>query len=426
MKTIEIPYEPRAWTEELHESDKRWKVIVAHRRSGKTIASLNHLQRDALTIPKSRWAYISPTYKQSKNIAWDALKEYARAIPGVKFNEAELRCDYPNGSRITLYGADNPDALRGIGLWGVIFDEYSQQPSNIFSEIIRPALADHNGYAIWIGTPKGKNDFWRLYDLAQREKGWLAIHLTVDDTKILSKAELEDARKVMDEDEYDQEFYCSFEASIKGAYYAEQLRKARDENRIGNIPHDPAMRVKTWWDLGMGDAMVILFFQHIGKEWRLIDSYSNVGAGFEHYAQVLSERAKDEGYIYDGHYAPHDINVRELGTGESRIEVARKLGINFQIVPKLGVDEGINAVRRRFKELWIDEKKNELLLDALALYHKQWDDARGMFKLKPLHDWTSDFADALRYWAVSVVEKEGSQVAQYKPKWKGHYGKKRR
>ena len=143
MQTIKIPYKPRAWALELHDSKKRWSVIVAHRRSGKTTACLNHLQRDALQTPNSRFAYISPTYKQSKNVAWDLIKHYAQNIPNTSFNEAELRVDYPNGSRITLYGADNPDSLRGVGIWGVVFDEYSQQPSNIFSEISRSALADH-------------------------------------------------------------------------------------------------------------------------------------------------------------------------------------------------------------------------------------------------------------------------------------------
>src|SRR6266487_2128562 len=143
MQQVIIPYKRREWTIPFHDSDKRWKVVVSHRRSGKTTAALNHLQRDALQVPNSRYAFISPTYKMSKNIAWDLIKFYSKVIPGIEYNEAELTVKYPNGSRLTLYGADNPDSLRGIGLWGVVFDEYSQQPSNIFTEIIRPALADH-------------------------------------------------------------------------------------------------------------------------------------------------------------------------------------------------------------------------------------------------------------------------------------------
>ena len=159
---VKIPYRPREWANQFHDTDKRWIILVCHRRAGKTTASLNHLQRDALTIPNSRFAYVAPTYKMAKNVAWDMAKTYARVIPGHEFNEAELTVKYPNGSKLTLYGADNPDSLRGLGLWGVIFDEYGMQPSNIFTEVIRPALADHKGYGIWIGTPKGKNDFWLL------------------------------------------------------------------------------------------------------------------------------------------------------------------------------------------------------------------------------------------------------------------------
>lgn len=411
-KRITIPYLPRDYFDVLHEGGKRWNVVVAHRRSGKTTATLNHLQRDALRVKGSRYAYISPTYKQSKNIAWDIIKEYARVVPDIEFNESELTVKYPNGSRITLYGADNPDSLRGIGLWGVVFDEYSQQPSNIFSEIIRPALADHSGYAIWIGTPKGKNEFYNLYELARKEEDWLALFLTADDTKVLSQDELIDAGKVMTEDEYQQEFFCSFEAAIKGAYYATQLHKARKEGRITNVPYDEMLPVHTWWDLGIGDATSILFFQNYGKEWRLIDYYEASGEGLLHYAKYL----KLKEYHYGTHFAPHDIAVKELGTGKSRLEIAESLGIPFEIAPKLSPEDGINATRMRFNELWIDEKKCDRFIHCISLYHKEWDDVRGEFKNKPYHDFTSHAADALRYWAVTKdVERE--EFSQHTPEW---------
>lgn len=413
---ITIPYTPRTWSKKLHNTDKRWNVVVAHRRCGKTVASLNHLQRDALLHNKSRYAYIAPTYKQSKNIAWDLIKEYARCIPNVTFNESELRIDYPNGSRITLYGADNPDSLRGLGLWGVVFDEYSQQPSNIFTEIIRPALADHEGYAIWIGTPKGKNEFYRLYEHSKKEENWLTLHLTVDDTKIINKEELYDAQKLMSEDEFQQEWYCSFEAAIKGAYYAKNLEETRKDKRICPVPYDKFAEVHTWWDLGVSDSTVIGFFQNVGKEWRIIDVYENSGEGLAHYHQVL----KEKNYNYGTHYAPHDIMVRELGSGKSRLEMARVLGINFEIAPNLPIDDGINAVRTRFNTLWFDETKCEKFLDDIAMYKKEWDDKRGMFRDKPLHDFTSHSADMLRYWAVTpdLVSKE---VKTYRPQWDNGY-----
>ncbi len=412
-KYIEIPYAPRDHFLPFHESKKRWSVIVAHRRSGKTTAALNHLQRDALSISNARFAFIAPTYKQAKNIAWDILKFYAQPIPNHEFNESELTAKYPNGSKITLYGADNPDSLRGIGLWGVVFDEYSQQPSNIFGEIIRPALSDHKGYGIWIGTPKGKNDFWQLYQKAEQDETWFRTLLTVDDTKVLAEDELADARKTMTEDEYLQEYMCSFEAAIKGAYYSQQLSKARAEKRIGIVPYDEILPVNTYWDLGIGDSTAIIFEQRYGKERRFIDYYENSGEGLGHYAKVL--QSKD--YYYGTHYAPHDIEVTELGTGKSRKEIAAELGIQFEVLPRLPVEDGINAARMKFNTLWIDEEKCARLLHCLSLYHKEWDDKRGEFKNKPFHDFTSHAADALRYWAQSPDDNTNERVTQFRPQW---------
>lgn len=401
---ITIPYTPREWQQQLHNSRKRWIVLVLHRRAGKTTAVLNHLQRDALLTPNSRYAFIAPTYKQAKNIAWDLLKFYARPIPGVTFNESELTATYPNGAKLTLYGADNPDSLRGIALWGVGFDEYSQQPSNIFTEIIRPALADHEGYAIWIGTPKGKNSFYELYEYGKTDNNWMSLLLTVEDTKILPQSELEDARKVMTEDEYNQEFMCSFDAAIQGAYYANQLDKARQEGRIKHVPHDPLLKVHTWWDLGVGDSTSIGFFQVYGNEWRMIDYYEASGEGLQHYINVLNQK----GYQYGEHYAPHDIRVRELGSGKSRLEIAQELGLDFSIAPNMAVDDGINAVRMRFNTLWIDQEKCKRFLEAISQYRKEWNDKMGEYKPHPLHDWTSHAADMLRYWAVTNFEPDTS------------------
>lgn len=414
-KVIEIPYAPRPWTKELHETDKRWSIIVAHRRSGKTTATVNHLQRDCLIRGDALFGYIAPTYKQAKAIAWDLLKKYSVVVPGVVYNETELTVKYPNNSKLRLFGADNPDTLRGLGFNGVVFDEYSQQPPNIFSEIIRPALADTGGYGIWIGTPKGHNDFWRLYNRAKKDADWFALFLTVDDTGVLSKEELADARKSMSEDEYNQEFYCSFEAAIKGAYYADQLSRARSEGRITNVPKDEGQPVYTFWDLGVSDSTAIIFMQKAGLEWHIIDYYETHGEGLAHYADVL----KEKGYIYAEHYGPHDLSVRELGSGKSRIEMAKQLGIDFRIVPNLPVDDGINAVRTRFNTLWIDEEGASKLVDALTVYRKEWDDKMGEFKRRPLHDWSSHAADALRYWAVSdVATRTGVKV--FKPHWSGY------
>lgn len=348
----------------------------------------------------------------AKNIAWDILKKSSLVVPGVEYNEAELTARYPNGSKITLYGSDNPDSLRGIGLWGVVFDEYSQQPSNIFSEIISPALSDHRGYAIWIGTPKGHNDFYRLYEKAKADPDWFSFVLSADSSGILPVEELAVQRKNMTQEEYDQEYLCSFEAAIKGAYYAKELSLARAEGRITSVPHDRKLPVYTWWDLGIGDATAIIFVQKTEFQWRIIDAYQASGEALHHYARVLQER----GYNYATHYAPHDIEVRELGSGTSRKEIAASIGLNFEVAPKLPVEDGINAVRMAFNKLWFDETKCATLLDALSLYRKEWDDAKGDFRMKPTHDWTSHYSDAVRYMAVTDTDGLSNKTYIYRPK----------
>lgn len=406
-RTITIPYQPREWIKPLHNSDKRWKVLVIHRRAGKTVGCINHLIRDALLKPNSRFAYIAPTYKQAKTIAWDYLKFYSRPIPSIKVNESELRIDYPNGSRITLFGADNPDSLRGMALWGVIFDEYSQQPSNIFTEIIRPALADNMGYAIWIGTPKGKNEFYKLYEKAKKDEDWLAMLLTVDDTKILPQSEIDDAKKVMTEEEIQQEFYCSFEAAIQGAYYGQLIAEARNKGRITKVPYDPNVPVHTFWDLGISDYTSIGFFQLVGNEKRMIDFYQNNGLGLDHYAKIVKEKP----YVYGSHNFPHDVEVRELGSGRSRKETLESLGISVSVVPNISLMDGINAARLIIPLCWFDSDNCEYFLDTISQYRQEWDERKGMFRDRPLHDWTSHAADMFRYFAVGVNKISNSSFA---------------
>ncbi len=397
---IKIPYKPREWAKKIHKSDKRWKLIVAHRRAGKTVACLNHLLREALTNKDkdSRYAYIAPTYKQAKQVAWDMLKSFASVVPHTKFNEAELRCDLPNGSRITLLGSDNPDSIRGIALWGCIFDEYSQQPSNIFTEIVRPALSDHQGWAIWIGTPKGKNSFYELYKRSMNDKRWMTMMLKASKSKILPKGELKDAKIEMTEDEFNQEYECSFESALKGAYYADEIAKAYKENRIASVPHEAALPVDTVWDLGVSDSTAIGFFQKVGKERRMIDYYENTGYGLDHYIREINSKP----YIYNTHYAPHDIEVRELTTGRTRLETAQDLGIHFEVLEKLSLMDGINAGRVIFNQVWFDEENCRDFINAISQYTKVWDDKSGAFKDKPKHDWTSHAADMFRYYAIST------------------------
>lgn len=428
---VEIPYKPRVWAEALHETLKRWILLILHRRAGKTTAILNHLQRDCLRVKGAHFAFIAPTYRQAKRIAWDIAKAISRPIPGIRTNEVELTIFYPNGSKLVLYGADNPDALRGIALWGAGFDEFPQQPSNIFSEIISKALADHLGYSIFAGTPKGKGEFFNLFRKAKTDPTWEVVFRTIDDSlrdetgetiDNLRVALADDRRLVeqglMTQEEFDQEWYCSFEAPVKGAYYLTQIAEARRTKRIKTVPYDPAIPVHTVWDLGVGPAMAVGFFQRVLSEVRMIDYWE--GEGKEGMPEAI-RAVKNKPYVYGKHFAPHDIKSTDMmaGDGLTRKDVAKKLGIEFEVIPSdLSVDEGINAAKLLWARLWVDEincdretEEKGGWLTKVSQYRRKWDEERGMFLEKPHHDFTSHAADVLRY--AACVEKE---MTNEKPK----------
>ena len=380
---------------------------------GKTVMCVNELIKSAMTTKRDRprLAYIAPLYRQAKQVAWDYVKHFSGPIPGVSFNESELRADYPNGARISLYGADNPDALRGIYLDGVVLDEYAQMSPRLWGEVIRPALTDREGWAIFIGTPMGHNAFWELYDQAKSDPLWYAEVFRASETGILPREELDAARQQMGEDEYEQEFECSFTAAIKGAYYGHLMAAADQQNRITNVQHEPTLPVSTWWDLGMRDSTAIWFVQRRGLNIAVIDYYEASGEGLQHYVSVLEEKGRPKnavpGYSYDRHVAPHDIQVRELGAdGRSRLETAAQLGLLFDVTPRWSLPDGIQAVRNILPRCWFDATKCARGIEALRQYRKDFDEKLNVFRTQPLHDWTSHAADAFRYGAIGWQEEQ--------------------
>lgn len=401
-RRIVIPYAPRPLQRVLHAAldAHRFVVAVCHRRFGKTVLAVNQLQKCALTSERERprFAYIAPTYRQGKAVAWDYMKHFAGPIPGVEVNESELRIDYPNGGQVRIYGADNPDALRGIYLDGVVLDEYGMQQQHVFTEVIRPLLTDRQGWALFIGTPNGKNQFYDIAQQAQREPGWFFAAYKASQTGLIAPAELVAAQAVMTEDEYAQEFECSFEASVKGAVFAKELQQAREQGRITRLAYEPLLPVDTDWDLGMRDATAIWFTQTARTgDVRVIDYYESTGHGLHHYAEVLRQKAAAGGWNYGFHHGPHDIEVRELGTGKSRWETARSLGLHFQVGKSLPLADGINAVRMLLPKCWFDSERCEQGIEALQNYKwyyntriKEHDTHR------PEHDWASHGADAFR------------------------------
>jgi hypothetical protein len=399
MEVIEIDYTPRLQAREFHDRTERFAVLVAHRRFGKTVAAVNDLIRDALTIdlPNVRVAYIAPYLSQSKAVAWDYALEYTRDIPQIKVNHSELRIDFPNGARFRLFGADNYNAMRGLYFDAVVLDEMADFPASAWPTVIRPAIVDRKGRATIIGTPKGKNEFWEMYDYAKNHPEWWCRMFKASETDILDADELEEAKRTMGEDRYEQEFQCSFEAAIQGAYYAQEMKTATTTGRVTNVPYDPAVGVTTAWDLGIGDSTAIFFAQYVGQEIRIIDYYESSGVGLDHYAKVLSEK----GYHYVEHILPHDVQVKELGTGKSRIETLDALGISdITIAPKLAVDDGIQAARSMIARCWFDEEDCARGIEALRQYRREFDERLKTWRGRPLHDWTSHGADAFRYLAV--------------------------
>ena len=403
---VKIPYKPRPLQKDMHKELKRWNVLVMHRRFGKTVWAVNQLIKTTLTcpLPRPRTAFVAPTFAQAKRIAWDYVKFYAGVIPGVQFNETELRADFPNGGRIMLLSAENPDALRGIYLDECVFDEFGMQNPRVWGEVVRPALSDRQGSACFLGTPAGHNHFYDLLEtakgqLAEGSSDWYYKICKASDTGIVRPEELEAAQAQMTPEQYEQEYECSFTAAIIGAYYGKLLSDADDSGRVTRVPYDPAYPVYTAWDLGINDSTAIWFAQVFrGGSVNVIDYYESSGVGLDHYADVLNRKE----YTYGEHLAPHDIEVRELGSGKSRLETAYSLGVRFRVIPKMKVADGINAARMLIPKCYFDRDKCGEGLEMLRQYRQDWDEKRKIFRDHPRHDYTSHAADAFRYLAVGL------------------------
>lgn len=393
-------YAPRPLQADLHRRLKRFSVLVAHRRFGKTVFCINELiARAAANRQRApRYGYVAPLLTQAKDIAWTYLKHFTAPIPGVTVSETELWVELPNGARIRLYGADNADRLRGLYFDGVVLDEYAQMSPHVWPEIVRPMLTDRAGWALFIGTPMGRNHFATLYELARRDDAWLAARFPASQTKILQEAELAAAERAMSAQQYQQEFECSFSAGVPGAYYAAALDSAEQEGRLARVSWEPRLPVVTAWDLGIGDATAIWFAQAVGSEVRIIDYHEASGVALGHYVKHLGALP----YVYGEHLLPHDVEVRELGTGTTRLAMLRQLGLKVRVLKAAPLADGIEAVRALLPRCWFDQVKCARGLDALRLYRPHFDAKNNMFSARPVHDWTSHAADALRYLAQGL------------------------
>jgi hypothetical protein len=411
---IELEYAPRSVFEDFHERTKRWAVVVAHRRCGKTVACINDLIYRALTEDKenARYAYIAPYYAQAKSIAWDYLQRFSKPVMA-KSNQSELWVELINGSRIKLFGADNPDALRGLYLDGVVLDEYADMRPRIWGEIIRPLLADRLGWATFIGTPKGHNAFYDVYENASKAENWFVKTLRASQTKLLPDSELKDAFNAMTEDQYLQEFECSFEAAIIGAYYGKEMRVLTDGGRITKVEYDPLFPVHTAWDLGYSDDTAIWWYQVIHGELRILEYHSSNGQPIGYYTGLIQSK----NYHYGTHYLPHDARAKTLASGGKSIieQISNKIPLeSLKIVPSLSLQDGIQASRLALMRAWFDAEKCQDGIECLRQYQREYDEDKKMFRDKPRHDWTSHGADAWRMLSIAWSE-EHKEVPREKP-----------
>lgn len=414
------PYQMGLWDAMINDKKKR-AIYVWHRRAGKDLLALNRILYSAMFEAVGTYWHIFPSYAQGAKSVWQETnsegRKYIDYIPQeliAKKNEKELKITLKNGSIYQIVGSDNPDSLRGAGIKGAVFSEYAEQDPRAWGTI-QPMLLENNGWAMFNFTPKGQNHAYELFKMAQKmPEVWHSEIKTAEETGVFTQEQLEQVKaEILSEgktlDFFNQEFLCSFNNPIEGAYYSKIIDDIDKQGRIGNYPYNPALPVYTFWDLGVGDATTIWFAQFIGDEVRIIDYIEDNNRGMNTYIK----EAKDKPYIYEQHYAPHDIQIREFTNGKSRLETALELGLRFMIAPKLSIEDGIDAVRAILPKCFFNEATTRRGLLTIKNYKKEFDNKNNTFKLQPKHDWASHGADAFRYLAVSYRE----NIGQTKQRW---------
>jgi len=398
-------YKPRDVFLPLHNRSKRWTTVVAHRRAGKTVAMCADLVIGALetSLPRPQFAYLAPFREQAKRVAWQYLKELTKDFQASPPNESELRIDIQNGhksiSRIYVAGADNPDALRGMYFDGVVLDETGQIRPSAWYSVLRPALSDRKGWAIFAGTPAGKNFFWQIREEARlNPETHLLLELPASKTGILDEEELRDAKAQMTEETYATEYEISFDAAIPGAYYAKLIGEAYEDKRVGEHKLDPLFPVNLAADLGFTDSCSWWGWQETPGGYRVVEFYEADGQPIQHYIDWIKARPYKVGTIF----LPHDARAKSLQTGKSIIEQFLANGIKPQIVPEMSLQDGIEAARLVLPKCYFNEISTYEGVEHLRAYMREWDEKTQTFRNRPKHDQHSHGADAFRYMALSV------------------------
>lgn len=391
-------------------------VLPWHRRAGKDEICLHWTATQAMQYPANYW-HLLPAANQARKAIWTAVDSHT----GVKridwafpleireaTNDQEMLIRFKNGSTWQVVGSDNYQGVIGSGAFGIVYSEYMLSDPNAWL-YLSPILEENGGWAIFNGTPRGRNHFHNLYQLSLTEPGWYGELLTVNDTHALNATQIDTIRRQIAAERGDdeaaniinQEYYCSWDAAIPGSYYGKLIADLEANECIGNVAYDPRYPVITAWDIGVGDSTAIWFAQQTRTELRIIDYYESSGVGADHYARICREKP----YSYDYHILPHDADDREWGNNAmSRVDVLKSLGIRPRVMRRASVEDGINAVRIILHGSRFDRTKCDRGLSALRQYQKRWDDKLKIFSSTPLHDWTSHAADAFRYLAQGLKE----------------------
>lgn len=392
----------------MHQRGQRFGSLVCHRRAGKSFSAIHEAVIRALYTPKqdARYAYIAPFRQQAKEIGWVYLKHAAR--PFVKsekdIRESELRVRLINGAWITLYGSDNPDALRGIYLDGCILDEFGDCRPNLWHEVILPTLTDRQGWALIAGTPRGKNAFYHLNELAKNDPEWFQMTLKASDSGLLPQSELDMMKGMMSEDQYAQELECSFDAAVLGTYYASIISKMEDEGRMAKSDlFDPELRVHVALDLGFTDSTAIWFWQHRPDGIAMINYHEAHSQPLAYYFDLF-DNYRMMGYDFENIFLPHDARAKTLQTGRSTVEQFlehfSEQDTHIRITPNLKVQQGIDAARLVLPHVWFDHEHCRDGWETLRAYRRKYNELTKAYSNAPLHDWASDGADAFRYFAL--------------------------
>ncbi len=406
------PYQYPFWKAAVEDDVKRI-VCVWHRRAGKDKTFFNAMLVQMMKRV-GNYAYLFPTFNQGRRAFWeqidaDGFRTLDHALPvQAKRNNTTMTLTTINGSTFSVLGTDESlDGHRGTNYVGVGLSEFSYQDPGAFSRVFRPILVENGGFAWFNWTPQGRNHAFTMDKVAQENERWFYSKLTVEETKredgtpVVTEELIDQERaEGVEEEVIQQEYYCSYDASIRGAYYAEQMRTAWAQGRIARIPIEETLDVHTFWDLGMDDHNAIWLMQAIGKEVRMVDYYENSGEGMTHYIQWCKDWAEKNNVRFGRHYAPFDMNVREYSSGVSRKDSAAEQGFQFDIAPKLSIQEGIDRCRRLFSRCYWDAERCSEGISALTDYRKAWDDKLQTYQNKPLHNYASHGADAFRVFGV--------------------------